>query len=207
MGKVLGKGHASPVPPDQIQAPPGRLFYLSHFPTYHNTKKTIRVVFDSSCEFDGVSLNKVILPGPDLMNNLIGVLMRFRKEEVAVMCDVEQMFHSFHVNPEHRNFLRFLWFENNNPEARIIEYRMNFHLFGNGPSLAVATFGLRATVNDGEEKCSEAVRQFVNRNFYVDDGLVSKPETTQGGLKFSRSRPILPRRRPGEGSQGPRPEP
>ncbi|XP_048580423.1 uncharacterized protein LOC116604791 [Nematostella vectensis] len=173
MGKVLGKGHASPVPPDQIQAPPGRLFYLSHFPTYHNTKKTIRVVFDSSCEFEGVSLNKVLLPGPDLMNNLIGVLMRFRKEEVAVMCDVEQMFHSFHVNPEHRNFLRFLWFENNDPEARIIEYRMNVHLFGNGPSPAVATFGLRATVNDGEEKCSEAVRQFVNRNFYVDDGLVS----------------------------------
>ncbi|XP_048586639.1 uncharacterized protein LOC125568412 [Nematostella vectensis] len=135
--------------------------------------KTIRVVFDSSCEFDGVSLNKVLLPGPDLMNNLIGVLMRFRKEEVAVMCGVEQMFHSFHLNPEHRNFLRFLWFENNDPEARIIEYRMNVYLFGNGPSPAVATFGLRATVNDGEEKCSEAVRQFVNRNFYVDDGLVS----------------------------------
>jgi len=64
-----------------------------------------------SCEFRGVSLNKVLLPGPDLMNNLLGVLMHFRKENVAVMCDVEQMFHSFHVDPAHRDFLHFLWFE------------------------------------------------------------------------------------------------
>ena len=48
-------------------------------------KRTIRVVFDSICEFEGVSLNKVLLPGPDLMNNLIGVLMRFRKENIAVV--------------------------------------------------------------------------------------------------------------------------
>ena len=89
--------------------------------------------------FEGVSLNKLLLPGPDLMNNLTGVLMRFRKENIAVMCDIEQMFHSFYVDPPHRDFLRFLWFEGNDPSKLIIEYRMNVHLFGNGPSPAVAT--------------------------------------------------------------------
>ena len=84
--------------------------YLPHSTTYSHTT-CICVVFDMSCEFRGVSLNKVLLPGPDLMNNLLGVLMHFRKENVAVMCDVEQMFHSFHVDPAHRDFLRFLWFE------------------------------------------------------------------------------------------------
>ena len=49
------------------------------------------------------------------MNNLIGVLMRFRKENIAVMCDIKQMFHSFYVDPLHRDFLRFLWFEGNDP--------------------------------------------------------------------------------------------
>ena len=139
MGKIIDKGHTSPVPHDDAPPPPECSWYLPHFATYHNTKHTICVVFDLSCEFRGVSLNKVLLPGPDLMNNLIGVLMRFRKENVAVMCDVEQMFHSFHVDPTHRDFLRFLWFEGNDPSKPITEYRMNVHLFGNGPSPAVWT--------------------------------------------------------------------
>ena len=113
MGKIIDKGHASAIPSEEVPPPPGRSWYLPHFATYHNTKRTIRVVFDTSCEFEGVSLNKVLLPGPDLMNNLIGALMCFRKENIAVMCDIEQMFHSFYVDPPHRDFLRFLWFEGN----------------------------------------------------------------------------------------------
>ena len=50
---------------------------------------------------------------------------------------------------------------------------MNVHLFGNGPSPAVTTLGLRKTVND--EKFTSKVKNFVCRNFYVDDGIVSKP--------------------------------
>jgi len=65
-----------------------------------------------------------------MMNALIGVLSRFGKEETAVTCDIEQMFHSFHVNPEHRDFLRFLWFKDNNLNGQICEYRMKVHLFG-----------------------------------------------------------------------------
>lgn len=30
--------------------------------------------------------------GPDLINSILGVLIRFRKEDVAVMADVEHMF-------------------------------------------------------------------------------------------------------------------
>ena len=135
MGKIIDKGHASAIPSEEVPPPPGRSWYLLHFATYHNTKRTICVVFDTSCEFEGVSLNKVLLPGPDLMNNLIGVLMRFRKENIAVMCDIEQMFHSFYVDPPHRDFLRFLWFEGKDPSKPIIEYRMNVHLFDNGPTI------------------------------------------------------------------------
>ena len=181
MGKIIDKGHASAIPSEEVPPPPGRSWYLPHFATYHNTKRTIRVVFDSSCEFEGVSLNKVLLPGPDLMNNLIGVLMRFRKENIAVMCDIEQMFHSFYVDPPHRDFLRFLWFEGNDPSKPIIEYRMNVHLFGNGPSPAVATYGLRRTAIDGEE-----AKKFICRNFYVNDGLTSL-SSTQGATDLVKS--------------------
>ena len=180
MSKAIAKGHASPVPPAEIQTSNGHVFYLSHFGVYHPKKPgSLRVVFDSSLEFQGVSLNKALIPGPDQMNSLLGVQLRFRKENVAVMCDVEQMFHSFHANPEHRDFLRFLWFKENDPSNEVIDYRMNVHLFGNGPSPAVATFGLRKTVNHGGEEYTRGVKEFVNRNFYVDDGWTSVPNVQE----------------------------
>lgn len=107
------------------------------------------------------------------MNSLLGVLIRFRQKNIAIMCDIEQMFHSFHVNPKHRDFLRFLWFKDNDPSNEIVEFKMTVHFFGNGSSPAVATFGLRKTADTNQEKYGIAVREFVNRDFYVDDELTS----------------------------------
>ena len=191
MAKIIGKCHASVIPPDQIETHEGQAWYLPHFGVYHPKKPTqIRVVFDSSSEYGNTSLNKELLSGPELGNSLVGVLIRFRREKVAVMCDIEQMFHSFHVRPDHRNFLRFLWFENNDPQKSIVEYRMNDHLFGNGPSPVVATFGLRRTVNNGEE-VDDDFKNFVNRDFYVDDGLTSAPTANQAIQLVSEAQSIL----------------
>jgi hypothetical protein len=40
-------------------------------------------------------------------------------------------------------------------------------MFGNSPSPSVATYGLRKSV----ENARPDVREFLERNFYVDDGL------------------------------------
>ena len=49
-------------------------------------------MFDCGAEFHGTSLNKELLPRPDLTNQLVGVHTRFRTEEVAFMADIEAMF-------------------------------------------------------------------------------------------------------------------
>lgn len=56
---------------------------------------------------------------------------------------------------------------------------MTVHLFGNGPSPAIATFGLRKTADNGEEKYGKATRDFIHRTFYVDDGLTSCPSESE----------------------------
>ena len=160
---------ASPVPLEDTREKvcSGQVWYLPHFGVYHPQKPTqIRVVFDSSAEYNGVSLNKELLPGPDMIP--------FSRENLAVMCDIEQMFHSFHVNPQHREFPRFLCYEGNTPE-KSIEYQMNVHLFGNGPSTAVASYGLKKTPSDGEERFGEVAARFVHHNFHVDDGITLLP--------------------------------
>ena len=174
MQKIFDKNHASPVPLEELKTSAGQVWYLPHFDIYHPKKQDqIRIVFDCSAVFQDQSLNKHLLQGPDMMNGLVGVLSRFRKEETAVTCDIEQMFHSFHVNPEHRDFLRFLWFKDNDLNGEICEYRMNVHLFGAVSSPDVANFGLRATAETGREQFGQAAAEFLQQDFYVDDGLKS----------------------------------
>lgn len=165
MAKILEKGHAVPVPPEEVlsQERSGNVWYLPHFGVYHPKKPDqIQVVFDSSAENQGESLNRQLLTGPDFMNSFVGVLSRvlFRREDIAAMCHIKQMFHSFQVDPKHRNFLFFSWLKDNDPSQYIIEYRMTVHLFGNGPSPAVDTYGLRRTVEVGEE-LDPVVKEFV----------------------------------------------
>ena len=174
MQKIFDKNHASLVPPEELETTAGKVWYLPHFDIYHPKKPDqIRIVFDCSAVFQDQSLNRHLLQGPDMMNGLVGVLSRFRKEETAVTCDIEQMFHSFHVNPEHRDFLRFLWFKDNDLNGQICEYRMNAHLFGAISSPGVANFGLRATAEASREQFGQTAADFLQQDFYVDDGLKS----------------------------------
>ncbi|KAI2663492.1 Acid-sensing ion channel 5 [Labeo rohita] len=171
MEKMFKKAHAEVAPPLQ---PGQECWYLPLFGVYHPRKPDrIRVVFDSSASFEGVSLNDILLTGPDLNNSLLGVLMRFRKEQVAITADIEHMFHCFLVKEDHRDFLRFLWYRNNDPTSDIVNYRMRVHLFGNSPSPAVAVYGLRRAAKEAEADCGSDARRFIDREFYVDDALKS----------------------------------
>lgn len=93
MEKIFTHEHAEKAP----QMPLGQeCWYLPMFGVYHPKKpSSIRVVFDSSARYGGVSLNDVLMKGPDLSNSLQGILLRFRQNTVAITADVEQMFHNF----------------------------------------------------------------------------------------------------------------
>lgn len=77
MQNMLENDHAEPALPLEKHK---EHWYLPSFGIYHPQKPDqLRVVFDSSAEYERVSLNKVLLSGPDLNNTLLGVLLRFRK--------------------------------------------------------------------------------------------------------------------------------
>ena len=189
MQQILDAGYAEPAPPLQLEE---ECWYLPIFGVYHPKKPSkIRVVFDSAAKYDGVSLNDVLLSGPDYTNNLLAILLRFRKEPIAVMADIQQMFFCYRVNKEHRDFLRFLWFRNNNPEEPLVEYRMNVHVFGNTCSPAVATYGLRRTASEGRNEFGTDVEEFIKQNFYVDDGLASLATSQDAIHLLSRTQKAL----------------
>ncbi|KAM9320270.1 uncharacterized protein PAF06_004771 [Gastrophryne carolinensis] len=101
------------------------------------------------------------------------------------------MFHCFIVREDHRNFLRFVWHRNNNMDDEIMEYRMKVHVFGNSPSPAVATYGLRRTALSGEKEYGTDARHFIERDFYVDDGLKSLPTEEEAIDLLQRTQGML----------------
>lgn len=65
-----------------------------------------------------------------MTSSLIGVLTRFRQDHVAIMEDIESMFHQVKVPPEDADLLRFLWWPDGDVSQELQEYRMEVHLFG-----------------------------------------------------------------------------
>ena len=63
----------------------------------------------------------------DLNNSLIGDLLCFRKDVVALSCDIKQMFYNFHVADGFRDYLRFMLFDGNNLTKEPTTFRMTTH--------------------------------------------------------------------------------
>ena len=143
MQEILDIGYAKE---SKSTPPDGRVWYLPHHGVYQPQKPDkIRVVFDYSSKLNGRSINKELLMGPDLTNQLIGVLTRFRQEEVAIIADIEKMYVQILVADEHRSLLRFLWWKDGDMSKEIIDHEMCVHVFGSVSSGACSNYALKRT--------------------------------------------------------------
>ena len=82
----LSKGNAREVQQAYLTESIDPIWYLPHHPVtnVHKPEK-VRVVFDCAAKYHGLSLNDTLMKGPTFMNNLVGVLIRFRKNRIALV--------------------------------------------------------------------------------------------------------------------------
>lgn len=191
MDNLFVKGYAEPIPDDDGVDQTLCSWYIPHHGVFHPQKPNkLRVVFDCSFKLIGVSINDHLLQGPDLMNSLVGILLRFRIRKIAFSCDIEGMFYQFKVNSGDRDYLRFLWYPEGDLDSRPKEYRMTVHLFGATSSPGCATFGLRHLA-DLFSQNDTAVHNFIHRDFYVDDGLKSTHTPSEAVELLHQTRNVL----------------
>ena len=90
--------------------PPSEWF-LPHFPVVRPEKGTtkVRVVFDGSAQQIGKSLNSKSLPGPKFQSDIVDILVKFRKEPVALAGGVSHVYHQILLRPVDRPLHRFLY--------------------------------------------------------------------------------------------------
>ncbi|KRY36763.1 hypothetical protein T03_12660 [Trichinella britovi] len=90
---------------------PGRIWYLPHHAVIREDKTTTkcRIVFEGSAQYGGVTLNQHLDVGPALQNDLVKVLLRFRRFRIGLQADISKMFLQIGLNEQDRDVCRFLW--------------------------------------------------------------------------------------------------
>ena len=138
------------VKPVEMQAPtPESIWYLPHQPvTNPNKPVKMRRVANAASKFRGESLNSNLLTGPDLLSNLVGVLLRFREHPVAVLSYIDGMFMQIAVRQEDQSALRFLWMIDNS----IQQFQFTRLIFGATCSPFCAIYVLNKCAEDNKSE-------------------------------------------------------
>ena len=152
--------------------------YIPHHPVWHPRKKTLRIVWDCA-----LSLNDFIYEGPDLLNSLVAVLIRFRRFPYVVCSDIRKMYLSVKVPKGDRGALRILWWQDGNLDSDPIEYRATVHMYGAKSSGFVANYCVKRLASRSD---SEKVTQVIEKDFYVDDQ-ISSFENLQDAISVVQS--------------------
>ena len=145
------------------------VWYLPHHPVVRPDK--LRVVFGCSAPYKGTSHNNQLLSCPDVTNLLVGVVIQFRQEPVAVMSDIKQMFHQIRVDPKDNDTFGFMWWPDGDLSKEPTNYQMLVHLFSATSSPSCASYALKKTATDNQGEFNIQMIDTLNRNFYVDDCL------------------------------------
>ena len=161
----IEKGHLRHV--SFKEPPPAEVWYLPHFPVVRMNKTTtkVRIVFDCSDKYDGISLNDVIYAGPKLQRELIDVLIRFRRNPVAFACDIKEMYLQVEIAKSDRSKFRILWRDLD--EAREPEvYEFNRVVFGKNSAPVESQFVAQENARRHQEQFPKASRDSAKVHIY-----------------------------------------
>ena len=171
MRNTINKGYLLKAKPLQEVKYPDRVVYLPHFPTRQIKK---RIVIDAAATHLGSCFNGLLMQGPDLMQSLVDIVVRFWQNSIAFACDIKEMFHQVKIPEEDQSSIRLLWFQDDNIDAPPEEYQFTVHAFGWKSSPAAANFAIRQTALDNECGVSQGTVNLILRQLYVDDCLNSE---------------------------------
>lgn len=165
------KGWLKKLSDEEARSQGERTWYLPIFAVSNPNKpgKT-RLVWDAAATVNGTSLNSNLLTGPDLLANLVAVLLKFREHKYAICGDIRQMFHQIGIKREDQDAQRCLW--RDRPHEEVSTYQMTVMTFGASCSPSTAQYVKNLNADRHQEQKPRAVEAIKNRH-YVDDYLDS----------------------------------
>ena len=155
---MIERGVARKLSPQELKNWTGPAFYISHLAVVNprSNSTPVRIVFNSSQTHEGISLNSCLAKGPDsYMNNLVGILLCWREERVAMIGDIRKMFNAVHLKALEQNCHRFLWrdLQQHRPPDIYVIQRVNM---GDKPAPAISTEAVYKTAELFREDSPQA---------------------------------------------------
>ena len=106
------------------------------------------------------------MTGPDLLNDLVNVLLMFRIRNYAATADISKAFLNVQLNVNDRDCCRFFWTDDPfDVNSKINVYRFRVLLFGSTAS----QFLLSSAIKHHVKKYNNETSASICRNIYVDD--------------------------------------
>ncbi|XP_062710719.1 uncharacterized protein LOC115269391 [Aedes albopictus] len=184
MFDYVQKGYVRKLTSEELKIRHPREWYLPVFPVYNPNKPgKLRLVWDAAATAHGISLNSVLLKGPDQLTSLLTVLIQFREYRVAVCGDIRDMFHQVLMREEDQHCLRFYW-EGDIQGGAPNVYVMTVMTFGACCSPTTAQYVKNINAKRFEADFPQAVEAIVKKH-YVDDMLASV-ETEEEAVKLAQ---------------------
>jgi hypothetical protein len=168
--ELIDQGFAEPVPEDEIHP---------EWPTYVMTSRTVirldrettkaRVIINASLidpRDKSKALNKLLMPGPNLLPQIMELIMKLMQKEFIFMIDVKKMFLAVKLElKSDKDMLRYLYGpKGSQPKL----YRLTSLGFGILSSPFQAMQCLRGTAEALKDKYPEAAES-IHDNTYMDD--------------------------------------
>ncbi|XP_055632538.1 uncharacterized protein LOC129773014 [Toxorhynchites rutilus septentrionalis] len=164
----IEKGYAHKATSEEIsRIEPGKAWYLP-LNVVTNTKKPgkIRLTLDAAAKAGGISLNDMLLKGPDMLVSLLEILNCFRGRRIGFGGDIREMFLQIKMREPDKRFQKFLFRLDSSCTPDI--YVMDVVIFGAKCSPCNAHFTKDANAREHADQFPDAANAIINRH-YVDD--------------------------------------
>lgn len=178
---------------EKIEADPNIGHYLPHRPVIKESSLTskIRPVFDaSSTDQKGLSLNACLEKGNNMIDIIPNLINNFRTGAIGITSDIEKAFLNISVKPSDREYLKFLWYENESLQD-LITYRHCRLVFGltSSPFLLAAT--LLYHIGKMKHGILAETAQRLEKSLYVDNCLVSVDTEMEANKFIGEAKAIM----------------
>ena len=138
----------------------------------------VRPVFNANLEFgeEKTSFNKKLLEGPNLLQQLPQLMIKFRCHKYVALLDISKLYSRIRLSKKDADYQRFFWSKTkvlpNETRAELKSYRHNRLIFGSKSSPYQAQWILKQHANMFGNK-------FLLENAYLDDIFVSGTDPEQ----------------------------
>ena len=190
---MMKRSVACPISEWEMLYYPEAIHYIPHHEVLkpNSTSTPVRIVFNSSTSYMGHVLNDYWPKGTNLLNDMMGVMLRFRQYKVAIVGDIKKMYNAIALSYQEQHIHRFLW-RDMITDRDPTHYKMLALSFGDRPSGNIATLALRKTAQKYKTEYPNAFK-LIERNCYVDDLISSVNNMTEAQELMKETEEVLVR--------------